>query len=63
MSSKNYMLSTAAADLGLGDQLAQQMQDETEEMKRRRLMENGKTPGGMMGQGVMSPAAFDLGLR
>ena len=35
---KNFALSGAATDLGLGDMLLQQREDETEEAKRRRMM-------------------------
>jgi hypothetical protein len=37
VSAKNAMMQGAAADLGLGDMLRTQLDDETEEMKRRRL--------------------------
>jgi len=37
-SAKNTPLSAAVSDLGLGDALSQQLQDETEEQKRRRLL-------------------------
>lgn len=37
-SAKNQPLGGAATDLGLGDQLNQQRQDETEEQKKRRLL-------------------------
>lgn len=37
-SAKNYALSLAATDLGMGDQLTQQLQDETEEQRKRRLL-------------------------
>jgi len=35
---KNLGMSAAGMDLGLGDQLGQQVQDETEEQRRRRLL-------------------------
>ncbi len=31
--------SSAASDLGLGDQLGQQVADETEEMRKKRMLE------------------------
>jgi len=37
MNAKNLGLSPAVADLGLGDMLRTQLDDETEEQRRRRL--------------------------
>jgi len=51
-SAKNAPLSPAATDLGLGDQLHQQLEDETEEQRRRRLMnqqmQQAVSPASMM---------------
>lgn len=35
----NPMMSPAANDLGLGDQLSQQVAGETEEMRKKRMLE------------------------
>jgi hypothetical protein len=37
MSRKNFGLSPAASDLGLGDMLREQVADQTDEERRRRL--------------------------
>ena len=56
LSTKNTMLSPAAQDLGLGDQLKQQV--ESDVMKRKKKTEqmaNGMTaPGGLMGPATQS---------
>jgi len=49
---KNLGLTTAATDLGLGDMLGQQTQDETDEQRKKRLA--------AMQQGTGGGAAMDL---
>lgn len=44
MGYKNLSLSPAAADLGLGDQLTQQLQDQLAE-RRKRSLAAAQTPG------------------
>lgn len=48
MNPKNMALSPAATDLGLGDMLRTQTEDETEEQRRKRLaaqqMQSGVNP-------------------
>lgn len=58
ISSKNAMLSPAATDLSLGDQLSQQLQDQLAE-RRKKLLLAAQQPGGLLG---FSSAALDLGL-
>ena len=53
MNAKNVPLSAVGADLGLTDQINQDMQDKLEEEKRRKAL---------LGVGAMSPAAQALGL-
>lgn len=43
---KNIGISTAATDLGLGDMLGQQTQDETEEARKKRLAAMQQAGGG-----------------
>ena len=52
-SAKNSIFSPAATDLGLGDQLNQQLQDETEEEKKRRLLNQQM-------QAAINPAVMSL---
>jgi hypothetical protein len=66
-SQKNLPLSGIAADMGFGGaQLAQQLQDETEDERRRRLMGMGSpgrpTGGGILARAnpVLSPATLSL---
>lgn len=49
---KNMGLTSAATDLGLGDMLGQQTQDETEDARKKRLA--------AMQQGIGGGAAMDL---
>lgn len=51
-SAKNLMLSPAASDLGLGDQLNQQLEDDLEKRKKDALK------AGQMS--IMSPAVLSL---
>jgi hypothetical protein len=51
MNSKNYAISPAATDLGLGDMLSTQLEGETEEAKRKRLLQQ---------QRQASPAVMSL---
>lgn len=53
ISAKNLPLNPAALQLGLGDQLVQQREDETEEAKRRRLLNQQM-------QGAVNPAVLSL---
>ena len=43
---KNYTLSPAAQDLGLGDLLRQQVENETEEARKKRMLAMGLKPTG-----------------
>ena len=43
---KNYTLSPAAQDLGLGDLLRQQVENETEEARKKRMLAMGLNPAG-----------------
>lgn len=54
---------TAASDLGfgLGDMLRGQQQDETEEMRKRRLGMSSTMGMGQMNFGMTGVAATDLG--
>lgn len=51
VSAKNLMLSPAAADLGLGDQLQQQVADTIEERRKKLLKKTGISPMGMSAAG------------
>lgn len=53
----NMGLTPAVADLGLGDMLGQQVQDETEEMRKKRMQEMQQRS--MMGS-TGSPATLAL---
>ncbi len=62
-SAKNFALSPAAVDLGLGDQLTGQLEESVEEQRKKRLMaaklqQQTQGIGGTMAGG----AAADLGL-
>ena len=37
---KNYALSQSATDLGLGDMLRQQVEDQTDELKKKRVQQS-----------------------
>lgn len=57
---RNFPTSQAATDLGLGDALVQQMQDQDEERKKK-LLQQGTTPSTLGVNGDMqSPAAQAL---
>lgn len=45
LSSKNLSLSPAASDLGLGDSVAQQLQDQLAERKKKLSLQTGGIPG------------------
>ena len=51
-SAKNISLSPAASDLGLGDQLKQQLDDEEEARKKKMLQQASGLTG--LGMGTMS---------
>lgn len=51
MSAKNFPLSPAAQDLGLGDMANQQLQDQVEE-RRKKLIQNSQV--GAIGSGISS---------
>lgn len=57
-SAKNFGLSPAAHDLGLGDQLVQQLQDQEEERKKK-LLQLGQVPNANGLNGI-SPGAMQL---
>ena len=59
MNQKNTALSPAGADLGLGDQLNAQAQEETDELKKRAMQKSSQ--GGLLGA-ALSPASMSLGL-
>lgn len=58
LSAKNSMLSAAGADLGLGDQLKSQAEDEILKRKKR-MSQMALAAGGSMGAGV-GPATQTL---
>lgn len=58
MGQKNLGLSPAVSDLGLGDQLVQQMQDLTAE--RRKKMDPTQDAMAQSGASMMSPAVMAL---
>ena len=58
MNPKNMSLSPVASDLGLGDMLQQQAEDETEEMKKKKKMAAGVA--GLGNVGSMGQAAMSL---
>jgi len=51
---KNLGLSPVAQDLGLGDMLITQVQDETEEMKRKKKLQEGLNVAGNGSAAAMS---------
>jgi hypothetical protein len=59
-SAKNLSLTSAASDLGLGDQLQNQVQEQLNEKKRK--LQQAASPGGAMDQGGsgLSPAVMML---
>jgi len=56
-SAKNFGLSPAANDLGLGDQLSQQLQDMNDERKKKALNAGGIVPDLSGGSSTMSSPA------
>lgn len=44
LNSKNYALTPSVADLGLGDALQQQVEDETDEAKKKKAMLSKQSP-------------------
>lgn len=57
LSSKNMMLSPAAADLGLGDQLKMQLDDEDAQRKKKMLQQaNALAPLGGAAQSLFGGA-------
>jgi hypothetical protein len=58
MNMKNIPLSAAGTDLGLGNQLTNQLQDEMEEEKKRRALMG--TGGAAADLGLMSPNSFRM---
>lgn len=62
MSQKNFGLSPAAIDLGLGDNLKQQLEDEQEE-RRKKLLGTGKygLPN-VFGDNALAPSAASAAL-
>lgn len=63
MNQKNYAMNPAVSDLGLGDQLSQQLDDQEEERKKKLLQASGKgqTLGGLLGQPTSAVNALGLG--
>lgn len=60
-SAKNYALSPAAADLGLGEQLTQQLADQETERKKKLMGGAGKNAlPAAYGDSTMSLAAMNL---
>lgn len=51
VSAKNLMLSPAATDLGMGDQLKQQVEDTVESRRKKTLKQVGVTDMGMSAAG------------
>ncbi len=58
LSSKNTMLSPAAADLGLGDQLKTQLEDAEEERKKKLLAQQRAAQ--MQHAGGLNPGTMSL---
>lgn len=57
MALKNFAGSPAATDLGLGDQLTQQLADQQAELRKKKQLEAGATDNQ---QGLFSPATLAL---
>jgi hypothetical protein len=61
VSGKNFAISSAGVDLGLGDQVQQQLQDQEEERKKK-LLQMSKMPAygpatmSLLGQQLIGPA-------
>lgn len=62
LSQKNSMLPSAGVDLGLGDQLKSQAEDEINKRKKR-MMQLANAAGGMMGVGPATQTLFSGGLN
>lgn len=62
ISGKNLPLSPAATDLGLGDQLLQQLQDSTDEQRKKRLADAKAAPVGI-GMAAQSLLGQSLGYQ
>ena len=58
MNPKNFALSPAGTDLGLGQQLYSELTDEEE--RRKKLKEGQGTDPAKFGDSVMGPAAMSL---
>lgn len=58
MSAKNTMLSPAAADLGLGDALRQQVEDTIDERKKKLLRQAQIAQGPMASIGPATQSLF-----
>lgn len=56
LAGKNIALSPAASDLGLGDQLVQQLQDQDAERKKKLMgaQQQAQSPMGIIGGAVQS---------
>lgn len=60
-SEKNFSLTGAASDLGLGDQVKQQLEDQNDERKNKLLNQAGPSFGDMGALGAtLSPASMAL---
>lgn len=57
---KNYAISSAAADLGLGDQLTQQLADQEDERKKKLMTAGKGALPSAYGDGVMGLASMNL---
>lgn len=59
-SAKNFALSPGAQDLGLGDQLKQQLDDAEEERRKKLMQQANQLQGGplMMGTQTLFPGAM-----
>lgn len=62
ISGKNLPLSPAATDLGLGDQLLQQLQDSTDEQRKKRQADAKAAPVGI-GMAAQSLLGQSLGYQ
>lgn len=61
MAAKNLMGSPAASDLGLGDQLQQDVANHLDQLRKKRQMLAGAMGGNQnMSQAALSPAALGL---
>jgi hypothetical protein len=62
-SGKNMALSSAATDLGLGDEVKAQLQADDDERKKKLLQASGKGQalGGLIGQPTSAANALGIG--